>query len=315
MLVTDAAAASCRSSANTRCGRARSPASPAGSAPSRSSGRRKTRSTSRSARAATPASAPARRTRSASTTRSISPSARTHRDCVKACGAIGAIDFSRTRRCAKGRVRSGARPVARSRSSACTQLPQGYLAPGDDPLEQALAGAEARRRWWASSRSRSFFQYREKICAHSRSGKQGCNACIDVCSSGAIQPDGDHVSVEAHLCAGCGGCATVCPSGAMTYAYPKVPDTGRAPEDRARHLPRRRRQGRLHPVPRCRDGRAVLLAYGRKGKGLAGARDPDRMLPRRLDRHGPDAGRDGLRREPGRHPGRPKRPPTAMSRR
>ena len=71
-----------------------------------------------------------------------------------------------------------------------------------------------------------FFRYREKICAHSRSGQSGCNLCIEVCSSGAIRADGDHVKVEPHLCAGCGGCATVCPSGAMTYAYPQVPDLG-----------------------------------------------------------------------------------------
>jgi ferredoxin len=71
-----------------------------------------------------------------------------------------------------------------------------------------------------------FFAYNEKICAHSRSTKVGCNQCIDVCSTGAISPDGDHVKVDPHLCMGCGGCATVCPSGAMTYAYPRVPDLG-----------------------------------------------------------------------------------------
>jgi ferredoxin len=105
------------------------------------------------------------------------------------------------------------------------QLPQGYFAPGADPLEQALAARELTALVGEFEKPR-FFRYREKICAHSRSAKEGCNQCIDVCSSGAIRADGDHVKVEPHLCAGCGGCATVCPSGAMTYAYPQVPDLG-----------------------------------------------------------------------------------------
>ena len=99
------------------------------------------------------------------------------------------------------------------------QLPQGYFAPGDDPLEQALA-AQQLAALVGEFEKPKFFEYREKICAHSRSGKTGCNACIDVCSSGAIRADGDHVKVEPHLCAGCGGCATVCPSGAMTLRLP-----------------------------------------------------------------------------------------------
>ena len=105
------------------------------------------------------------------------------------------------------------------------ELPQGYFAPGDDPLEQALAARELAALVGEFEKPR-FFQYREKICAHSRSGKAGCNACIEVCSTGAIRADGDHVKVEPHLCAGCGGCATVCPSGAMTYAYPTPADVG-----------------------------------------------------------------------------------------
>ncbi|HEX4858823.1 MAG TPA: 4Fe-4S binding protein, partial [Usitatibacteraceae bacterium] len=71
-----------------------------------------------------------------------------------------------------------------------------------------------------------FFAYRESICAHSRSKKDGCNRCIEVCSTGAIRAAGDHVEIDAHLCMGCGGCATVCPSGAMSYQYPRVADRG-----------------------------------------------------------------------------------------
>src|SRR5207248_2983501 len=66
----------------------------------------------------------------------------------------------------------------------------------------------------------------ENICAHSRSEITGCSRCIDVCSTQAIAPDGDHVKVDPHLCMGCGACATVCPSGAMGYQYPRVADRG-----------------------------------------------------------------------------------------
>ena len=148
-----------------------------------------------------------------------------HRACVKACGAIGAIDFSRTDLLRKESfdlvLDLSAEPLLRM-----PDLPQGYLAPGADPLEQALAAAKLAQLVGEFEKPK-FFQYKERICAHSRSGIAGCNRCIEVCSTGAIRPHGDHVQVEPHLCAGCGGCATVCPSGAMTYAYPSVPDLGR----------------------------------------------------------------------------------------
>jgi len=69
-----------------------------------------------------------------------------------------------------------------------------------------------------------YFDYDASICAHSRSQLNGCNACISVCATGAIQSDGESVAVDPYLCQGCGSCATVCPSGAMTYAYPKPDD-------------------------------------------------------------------------------------------
>jgi ferredoxin len=147
-----------------------------------------------------------------------------HRACVAACDAIGAIDFSRAERERSERF-DLVLDLAREPHIRLHQLPQGYFAPGADPLEQALTARELLALVGEFEKPR-FFRYREKICAHSRSAKQGCNACIDVCSSGAIQPAGDYVKVEPHLCAGCGGCATVCPSGAMTYAYPTVADLG-----------------------------------------------------------------------------------------
>ncbi|MGH8741217.1 MAG: 4Fe-4S dicluster domain-containing protein, partial [Burkholderiales bacterium] len=149
---------------------------------------------------------------------------RSHRACVKACGAIGAIDFSRSDVLRKESfdlvLDLSPEPLLRT-----PDLPQGYLAPGADPLEQALAAAKLAQLVGEFEKPR-FFQYKERICAHGRSGITGCNRCIEVCSTGAIRADGDHVRVEPHLCAGCGGCATVCPSGAMTYAYPPVPEIG-----------------------------------------------------------------------------------------
>jgi ferredoxin len=195
-----------------------------------------------------------------------------HRDCVVACGEIGAIDFSRVETRRQERfdlvLDLSREPLLRTH-----ELPQGYFAPGDDPLEQALAAQQLVSLVGEFEKPR-FVSYKAKICAHSRSGREGCNQCLDVCSSGAIRPDGDHVKVETHLCAGCGGCATVCPSGAMTYAYPGVPDMGL--RLKAALATYREAGGRdacilFHDA---REGRAAVLELGRRGKGL-----PARVIP------------------------------------
>jgi ferredoxin len=147
-----------------------------------------------------------------------------HRKCVAACGAIGAVDFARAERTRSERF-DMVLDLSREPLVRVADLPQGYLAPGADPLEQALAAAKLSEFVGEFEKPR-FFVYKEKICAHARSGIEGCNRCLEVCSTGAIRADGDHVRVEPHLCAGCGGCASVCPSGAMTYAYPRVSDIG-----------------------------------------------------------------------------------------
>ena len=149
---------------------------------------------------------------------------RSHRQCVKACGAIGAIDFERRDTSRKERfdlvLDLSYEPLVR-----LPQPPQGYLAPGADPLEQALAAAKLARLVGEFEKPR-FVAYDERICAHARSGKTGCTQCIDTCSTGAISSAGDKVVVEPHLCMGCGGCASVCPSGALGYLSLRVPDLG-----------------------------------------------------------------------------------------
>ena len=60
-----------------------------------------------------------------------------------------------------------------------------------------------------------------RICARIRARRiVGCHRCLDLCPAGAIAPDGDHVAIDAKICAGCGQCAAACPTGAAAYALP-----------------------------------------------------------------------------------------------
>jgi ferredoxin len=65
-----------------------------------------------------------------------------------------------------------------------------------------------------------YIAFSENLCAHSRSQIVGCTRCLDLCPTGAIAPAGDHVAVDATICAGCGQCAAACPTGAAAYALP-----------------------------------------------------------------------------------------------
>ena len=60
------------------------------------------------------------------------------------------------------------------------------------------------------------------LCAHSRAEQTGCTRCLDLCPTSAIQPNGDHVTVDPMICAGCGACSAACPSGAISYDAPPV---------------------------------------------------------------------------------------------
>ena len=65
-----------------------------------------------------------------------------------------------------------------------------------------------------------FVNFQESLCAHSRSRITGCTRCLDLCPTGAITPNGNHVAIDPQICAGCGACASVCPTGAASYALP-----------------------------------------------------------------------------------------------
>ncbi|WP_019142648.1 4Fe-4S binding protein [Noviherbaspirillum massiliense] len=150
---------------------------------------------------------------------------REHGDCVKACGAIGAIDFARseTGRSAEFDLILDLSPEP---LIALHQPPQGYFATGNaggDPVDIALRLTQM----VGDFEKPKFFAYKEKLCAHGRNRKTGCNACIEVCSAQAIESNGDHIAVNPNLCVGCGACTTVCPSGALRYAYATAPYTGR----------------------------------------------------------------------------------------
>jgi ferredoxin len=67
-----------------------------------------------------------------------------------------------------------------------------------------------------------FIDFSADLCAHSRSRITGCTRCLDLCPTGAITPAGDHVAINAEVCAGCGSCAAACPTGAAAYAVPSA---------------------------------------------------------------------------------------------
>ena len=158
-----------------------------------------------------------------------------HRECVRVCGAAGAIDFTRAPQAASEKfdlvLDLSAAPLI-----TLHQPPQGYFHAADDAA--LMAAVLQLRESVGEFEKPKFFNYKQKICAHSRNEQIGCTACIDVCSANAIRSDASRkgkaggatlagIIVEPHLCVGCGACTTVCPSGAISYATPRPDQQGK----------------------------------------------------------------------------------------
>ena len=203
---------------------------------------------------------------------------KSHRRCVAACGDIGAIDFSRAD-VARSERFDLVLDLGRSPAIRLAQPPQGYFAPGKDPLAQALAALELLQFVGEFEKPR-YFAYAQKICAHARSGKTGCSQCIDTCSTGAISASGDGVAIEPHLCMGCGGCATVCPTGAVSHVYPRVADLGRRLKTLLGTYAEAGGRDACIVFHDVNAGRGLINALARRGKGL-----PARVIP--LEVHHP----------------------------
>ncbi|MEI9923093.1 MAG: 4Fe-4S binding protein [Bradyrhizobium sp.] len=99
-------------------------------------------------------------------------------------------------------------------------LRDGYLrADPKDPTAVLRAVLRARDLIGTFEKPR-YITYDASLCAHSRSQIVGCTRCLDLCPTAAITPSGDHVTIDADICAGCGQCAAACPTGAASYAVP-----------------------------------------------------------------------------------------------
>src|SRR6185436_7903092 len=98
--------------------------------------------------------------------------------------AAGAIDFARTPQAVTERfdmvLDLGAAPVL-----SLHQPPQGYFRPGGDE-RQLFEAVLQLREMTGEFEKPTFFQYKPKLCAHSRNEQVGCNACVEVCSAQAI---------------------------------------------------------------------------------------------------------------------------------
>jgi ferredoxin len=153
-------------------------------------------------------------------------------------------------------------------------LRDGYLrADPKDPAAMLRAVLKARDLTGTFEKLR-YVAYDAALCAHSRSQIVGCTRCLELCPTSAITPAGDHVAIDANVCAGCGQCAAACPTGAASYALP--------PEDvlmrklRAMLIAYREAGGEqavllVHDEPH---GAPLIDALARFGDGL-----PARVLP------------------------------------
>ncbi len=158
---------------------------------------------------------------------------RSSRDCVKVC-QVGAIDFGRvtSRQTESFDLVLDLRPAPALRAADATNFtqhspPLGYFRLGGDARLEAGVLFKLRELTGEFEKPK-FFNYKQKLCAHTRNKQTGCTACIDVCSAKAIGSDlgMQQIKVNPNLCVGCGACTTVCPSGALTYMYPRAAHMG-----------------------------------------------------------------------------------------
>jgi ferredoxin len=157
---------------------------------------------------------------------------------------------------------------------SAADLRDGYLrADSGNPSAMLRAVLKARDLVGTFEKPR-YVAFDAALCAHSRSQIVGCTRCLDLCPTAAITPAGDHVAINASICAGCGQCAAACPTGAASYAVP--------PEDvlmrklRAMLLAYREAGGE-RPIVLVHDdshGTPLIDALARFGDGL-----PAHVLP------------------------------------
>jgi ferredoxin len=157
---------------------------------------------------------------------------------------------------------------------AASDLRDGYLrADPGSPAAVMSAVLKARDLIGTFDKPR-YITFTAGLCAHARSGIIGCTRCLDLCPAGAIAPAGEHVAVDANLCAGCGQCAAACPTGAAAYALP--PSDALLQKLRALLMAYREAGGR-YPIVLFHDaphGTPLIDALARFGDGL-----PANVLP------------------------------------
>lgn len=153
------------------------------------------------------------------------------------------------------------------------ELPDGYAAPGRDPLDQALAVIDLLGFEGEFEKPR-YVEVNERLCAHSRSKKDGCSNCIEACTTEAITGFGDKIKLDPYLCQGCGTCTTVCPSGALAYQYPRVADVGVAIKAQLKAYAEAGGENACLLFYSAESGRKALAGLKRAGQTL-----PDNVIP------------------------------------
>ena len=157
---------------------------------------------------------------------------------------------------------------------AAPDLRDGYLRVDPGDLAAVLRTVLKARDLVGTFDKPRYIAFSDDLCAHARSRIVGCRRCLDLCPTGAIAPAGDHVAIDAAICAGCGECAAACPTGAAAYALPSADSLMR----KLRALLMTFHQaGGKNPIVLLHDnehGSALIDALARHGAGL-----PANVLP------------------------------------